>query len=446
MASAVKDVPVAGRNGVIITKRPKTSGAGYRTYEVHQRERVGESTEAIKPAQLKSEDFRCDPYPLVGVLRENYPCFRDWLANCYWITQYNDVTSISADAANFESRPKLWYLGLESLGRDLRGELPVLQAQAQRMDAFAEPVAEQLVGSFVGSGATDLATRFAARYPLELLAKVLDLPDSATSEFAGLYWRMQRGTSWDTALQNDGKQALNALVRLLEPLVAGRAQDPGEDMISAMAGLGLEGGAVTAADVVTTLLAGDHETLHGSLANLFFLLLTNPDEFEKARSERRLLKLAYLETLRHSTPVLAVDRFARHEVERFGRLLPEGALVKLSAAAANRDPRVFQDPDKFIVDRKDLCQREPRGMYRADGLGSGVTFGLGQPSKHPAIPEDRPRSLYAITRDTAVTASAVLLDRLNNLQLAAGIEPKLSALTVGEMHTCWKLPVTFVKK
>ena len=129
MASVAKQVPIAGRNGVVIARRPKTTGAGYRTYEIHQRERVGESSEKIKPAQLISEQYRRDPYPLLEILRENYPCFRDWLGNRYWLSQYNDVTSIFADEANFETRSKLWYYGLEEFGRDLREQLPVLESQ-----------------------------------------------------------------------------------------------------------------------------------------------------------------------------------------------------------------------------------------------------------------------------------------------------------------------------
>ena len=146
---------------------------------------------------------------------------------------------------------------------------------------------------------------------------------------------------------------------------------------------------VTVKDIVVTLLERDHETLHGTLANLWFLLLTHPEEQQQAISDRRLMKLAYLETLRHSTPVLSAHRYARHEIERFGRLIPEGAQLVCSAAAANRDPKIFNDPDSFIVDRKDMCQRESRGQYRADGLAAGIAFGLGKPSIHPAIPEDR---------------------------------------------------------
>ena len=130
-----------------------------------------------------------------------------------------------------------------------------------------------------------------------------------------------------------------------------------------------------------------------------------------------MLKLAYLETLRHSPPVLSAERFALREVERFGRLIPEGAKLICSAAAANRDPQIFKNPEEFKVDRRDMCQREPRGQYRADGLASGIAFALGKPSIHPAVPEDRPRSRYAIIRDAAVSASQILIDSTKDIKL-----------------------------
>jgi pulcherriminic acid synthase len=445
VATVVKDGLVAGRNGVVVMRRPNTGGEGYRTYEIHQRERVGESTEKIKPTQLVSESYLRDPYPPLEILRENYPCYRNWSANSYWITRYNDVTSILADDANFETRPKLWYYGLEGFGRDLRGELPLLEAHARLIDDNVESVARRIVEQFSDRGAADLATEFAARLPLELLVKLLDLPEADTGSFVERYWRIQRGTSWEPIAQQAGISALNELVAYFEPLLVARRAQPAEDMISAFAGLKLEAGPATAADLVVTLLESDHQTLHGALANLWFLLLTNTDQFDAARSDIRLLKLAYLETLRHSAPVLNVERYARQEVERFGKLLPDGALLMCSAAAANRDPRIFADPEAFIVDRKDMCQREPRGQYRADGLATGIAFGLGPPSRHPAIPEDRPRSLYAITRDTAVTASRVLLESVSDVRLQSGAQPYLSSLRLGEMHTCWKLPVNFTK-
>ncbi len=433
---------VIGANGVAVPQGTHGS-AGYRTYEVYQRERVGESTEKIKPIQLVSAEFARDPYPLLAVLRENYPCYRDWLSNCFWITRYDDVTSLFTDDANFETRPKRWFYGVPDYGRDLRRTLPVLVAQARAMDDNAERLATAAVADFASRGEANLATEFAARFALELLVAALDLPEADAGTFVERYWRMQCGVHWDPQSEQAGRAAMDELTAYFQPLMAQRRREPGEDLVSAVATMTVGDEPARAEDLVVTLLEMDHETLHGSLANLWFLLLTHPDELAKVREEPWLLKVAVLETFRHSTPVLTARRFARHEVERFGRLLPEGALMMCSAAAANRDPRVFEEPDRFIADRMDICHREARGQYRADGLATGVTCGLGPPSKHPAVPEDRPRSLYAITRDTIVTASRVLMSTVSDLAVVPGAQPHLTSRRIGEMHTCWDLPVTF---
>ncbi len=422
---------------------PAARGRGFRTYEVYQRMRVGESTAKIRPRQLTSNEYLDDPYPLVGVLREDYPCYRDWPGNAFWITRYDDVTSVFQDDANYATRPKTWSYGLHDVGRDLGGHLEVLTCIAARTDAHAVPVAEAIIAGFAADASVDLALELAARYPIELWARVLDLPDDDVPVFAERWWRLQRGWQWEPRAQRDGIAAFHDLVAYVEPLLLARRAVPADDLLSVMAGLTLEDGPVTAADVVVALLESDHETLHGTLANLWFLLLTRPAALEQVRGERRFVKLAWLEAVRHSPPVITARCFTRHEVERFGRLVPQGALLVLSAAAANRDPRVFSDPDEFIVDRRDLCAREPRGHYRADGLPTGISFGTGRPSRHPAVPEDRPRSRYALARDTAVTATNVLLDALGDLHLADGATPSLRSLRLGEMHTCWHLPVTF---
>ena len=433
---------IAGRNGVVVRKQQRWSGqsSGYRTYEVHQRERVGESTEKIRPVQLVSEQFRRDPYPLLSVLRENYPFYRDWLSNSYWVTRYDDVTSIFVDDANFTSLDRRDLYGLPDYGRDFGDRLELLNVEESCTDRLAGPLAETLLTPLVRAGQGDIARQFAALLPLVLLCEMCAIPESQRAGFTGLYWRMQRGISWQGGLQEDGRQAMRELESLLAPLVEARRADPGEDYLSVLLGLATEGEPPGVTDVVATLLERDHETLHGALANLWFLLLRHPEALSVAATEQRLMKLAYLEALRHSAPVLAAHRYARHEVERFGKLIPRGGRLVCSAAAANRDPAVFENPDAFVVDRRDLCQREPRGQYRADGLATGIAFGLGAPSKYPAIPEDRPRSRYAFTRDAAVTASMVLVDMIGRPELLDE-SIALQSLSVGEMHTAWRLPV-----
>ncbi len=414
--------------------------AGYRTYEVYQRERVGETTNLLKPRELIGDEMLAEPHRLLGILRENYPCYRDWVGNRFWVTRYDDVTSVFADEANFETRPKRWFYARDDLGRDLGQELPVLWAVANRIDQALDSLIGRVLDSL--GPKPDLATDLAGRLPLELWAAVLDLPPDDVASFASRFWRMQRGWSWNAPSQIDGLNAVAELVDYFEPLVAARRGGTGSDLVTAIANLEIDGSHPTAQDLVATILETDHETLHGGLANLWFLLLTHPDQLSAVREAPRLMKFAWLETLRHSPPVPSALRFARHEVERFGRLIPGGGLVQCSAAAANRDPRVFSDPDSFIVGRKDLCQREPRGQYRADGLPSGISFGTGRPSIHPAVPKERPRSMYALTRDVAVAVSLELLNRHGSVTLADGAQPSIRSLRLGEMATCWSLPVS----
>ncbi len=433
-----------GLNGVAIARRAPGPKA-YRTYEIHQRRRVGESTAKLRPTALTSQDFLIDPYPALAILRENYPCYRDWVGNSYWVTRYDDATSIFVDDANYETRPKRWFYGLEGVGRDLGGELAMLERHARAMDEWTRPLADALVRGFAGRGRADLAIEFAARLPLELTVRAWGIPEPERGAFCERLWRAQRGVHASSVTEREGRSAFEELVETFRGLLAARRAAPADDLVSVAASLPLPGGPATAEDLAATLLEADHETFHGALANLWFLLTTHPDQLarvrENRRPEARMTKLAVLEALRHSPPVLVAKRWARHEVERFGQLFPEGALVVCAAAAANRDPRVFADPDAFVVGRKDLTQREARGMYRADGLASGIAFGLGPPTRHPALPEDRPRSLYAITRDALCAASDALLDGLAELRLAPGETPRLESLGLGEMHTCWRLPV-----
>ncbi len=403
---------------------------GFRSYEVYQRTRPGETTELIKPRQLASDAYLNDPYPLVAVLREHYPCYRDWPGNAFWISRYDDVTSLMADDANFESRSRAFMCGRAGWGRDLGSELDVLRCFEWTADEQGEAIVRRLAQTLQH----DLATEVLARFPFELLCAAMSV--EPTTDLARWYLQIQRAPGWEPMSRQEGLDALDAIAGWAEPLLADRRNGSGDDLLSIIA---RHSG--TGADLATTLLEMDHGTLHGVLANLWCHLLAVPMRLDQVRADPLTAKAAVLETMRHSAPIVSIDRFARHEVERFGRLLPEGALVRLSVAAANRDPRVFGDPDRFDPLRRDLCQREPRGQYRADGLPSGISVGTGPPSKHPAVPEDRPRSRYAITRDMATLATRVILAELPKVRLADGAAPTMRSLRLGEIHTCWSLPV-----
>jgi cytochrome P450 len=291
-----------GLNGVAIA-RHSDAAKRYRTYEIHQRRRVGESTQMIRPRALISREFLLDPYPTLATLREHYPCYLDWLGNAYWITRYDDVTSVFVDEANFVSRSKRFFYGLEPVGRDLRRELPVERHHERTFDDHAGPLAAELVAEMKCSGSADLAKQFAARLPLELLAREWGIEPGDRGAFVERYWRMQRGVHAHTAAEAIGRAAFFELIDYFRPLLEARRAHPHDDLVSVIAGLDLADGPATAADLVATLLESDHETLHGALSNLWLALLTHPEQLERIRAappEERMMKLAYLEALRHS--------------------------------------------------------------------------------------------------------------------------------------------------
>jgi len=417
------------QNGVVISAEEKHAQS-FRTYEVYQRERLGESTEKIGPGDLTGTQQLTNPYPVLDVLREHYPCYRDWSGNAFWLTRYNDVTSVFSDRANFSVQSRAQACGLEK-ANDLSASVAAHRVWADLIDNDLPNLCTQLGDTITASGNADLSIDYGLRVCNELQRKALGLAAEHQQSFSQLMWHIQRADSWSPVAASQGQTAIAGLIQLMDNTSAGASEGSLRDAIPT----------ISAADLVATVLGFEARTLHGWIANLTYAWLTNSSTEAHVRTGRAELKLSVLETMRHTPPVTYAHCYARHEVERFGRLLPEGALMRLSATAANRDPRVFSNPDSFQPGRQDICHREARGQYRADGLATGIAFGLGLPSQHPAVPEDRPRSLYALTRDATVTASDVLLQRMAGFTCN---EPLLAphALANFEPMIAWSLPVS----
>lgn len=404
---------------VVAPPRP-TDPSGLRSYEVYQRLRVHEASPVIRPRQLWSPEFRDDPWPVLHAVREHTPCYRDWIGNAFWVTRYDDVTSVFVDDANYETRTRRWSMDLAHRGRDRRRDVAWTEAETRRIDERVEAVTAQVLDQVDRTRPVDLVRQVFAPVCLGLVAEVADIPEGDRLWFTRAMLRLGRGSAWDPRWLDDARRAFDELSHYASTVL---------------------GEAESGDDLAATWCESDHDTLVGSLANLWSLLLTHRHELEALGDDRRLWKVAWLEALRHSPPVMTTARWTRHEVERFGMLLPAGALVLCSAGAANRDPRQFADPDEFRPGRKDLCQREARGQYRADGLASVISFGTGAPSRFPAVPEDRPRSRFALVRDTAVTISRQVWAWAQQMECLGDSVPGPRSVTDGGVRVCWSLPV-----
>ena len=120
----------------------------------------------------------------------------------------------------------------------------------------------------------------------------------------------------------------------------------------------------------TTLLIAGHETTRNLIANGMLLLLRRPEDLARLRRDEALLASAIEEMLRFESPIQRGWRRVAGDMELHGQRLTEGQLVYLMLGAANRDPRVFDEPDRFDL------ERQPN---RHLAFGKGIHFCVGAP-------------------------------------------------------------------
>ena len=412
-----------------------------RCYEVHQRQTEKDIPVIIPPGFALRSEFLADPYPMLARLRDNYPCFSDWYTNTYWVTRYDEVTSLIADEASFAAKPRRSTYSTDLMGCDLRDEPLVRDAIGRGMQEYAESVAREAVYDFSPAEA-DLIGGYVHPFTVRLLARIIGIPDRHIGRFGDLWQTIQDGIGWHSGREDAGVRAMIELNELVIQLLSTHTSHTNQDLLSAA--LTSRVGTTEpdiARDVIATMLEFDSRTLEGSLANLFCLLLRHPDQLELLYEDSVLAMRAWQETLRHSPPLTEAHRYATREVERFGRLIPIGSIVICSAMAANRDPAIFDEPDRFHITRKDLAYREPRGQFRVDGLPAGVAPGLTPLSKLSARPTNRPPSIYALTADAAVAAVTALLDSGKGLRLAGSDQPCIRSRWPGDSRTCRRLVI-----
>jgi len=98
------------------------------------------------------------------------------------------------------------------------------------------------------------------------------------------------------------------------------------------------------------------------------LFAENPEQWQKLRSNRKLMRNAIEEVVRLNTPIRAFTRYVSEDIEVSGTLLKKDTRILVIYGAANRDPTRFDNPDAFDIERKTLGHV---------GFGQGVHACLG---------------------------------------------------------------------
>ena len=212
-------------------------------------------------------------------------------------------------------------------------------------------LAHELVDGLAGRESFDLVADFSARFPYLVISRLLGLPREREEAFHR--WALSLLRFRDDPIA--AAAAREELTALLAPVVTARRREPRNDVISELVHATVEGRCLSDEEVyshIRLLFPTGGETTHGSLGNLLSALLTHEEVWSDLRRDPARVPLAVDEALRWETPVAVLPRLsASVPVEFYGVRIPADSWLLFAMAAANRDPAVFDDPDRFDIDR-----------------------------------------------------------------------------------------------
>lgn len=320
-------------------------------------------------ASLTLADLENDVHPLLHRLRALEPV--SWLpALKAWLVTRRDLAIevmrkpglFTVDHPGFSTAQVVGpsMLSLDG-GEHLRHRGPFeapfrLGAVQTRFSGVVAAHVEELLDGLVARGRAELRREFAGPVAVKTMITALGLADHPTSVTAVLGWydAIVDAVTRVTAGESVSQAGRAAFAALKDNLLPALKRPPETSLLAAAAGMA---GGLSEDQIVSNaavLLFGGIETTEGMIANALYFLLTQPDILNLVRSNSSLWPAVIEESLRLEPAAAVVDRYAVQDVRLGQAQLAAGELVRVSLAAANRDPAVFANPDTFDPFRPNL--------------------------------------------------------------------------------------------
>ncbi|MFL0275775.1 cytochrome P450 [Mycobacterium sp. SMC-19] len=377
-----------------------------------------------------------DPYPYLRALRERSPVTREPHHGVTMVTGWDEACAVAGNAEVFSSCiavtgpfpgfpvPLDGDLGGETVAglidkhRDelpFSDQLPTLdppthtnhRALLMRLltpkrlkeneDAMWE-LADAVLDDFLAPGAGEFIGGFAAPFTLLVIADLLGVPDEDRDDFVKNIQRNAGGGIGSTDAKALAHSPLEFLYATFAGYIADRRSAPREDVLTGMAEATFPDGSIPdpmdVAKVAANVYSAGQETTVRLLGSALKIIGERQDIQQRLRDDRSLIPNFIEEVLRFESPVKGDFRLSRVDSEIGGVHVPAGTTLMVLAAAANRDPRRFADPDTFDPARSNARQH--------------ITFGRGIHSC-PGSPLARAETRIAIER---------LLDRTTDIRIS----------------------------
>lgn len=337
---------------------------------------------------LFSDETRRNPYPAYDMIRAASPTLHAPQLDLWMVFDYDGVKRVLSEHETFSSSLEStsrgsgpeWFIFFDPPRHSrLRGLIsraftPVTVAG---LEPRVRELSRELLGRAVQRGAMDLVTDFAVPLPTAVIAEMLGLPVDDRPRFvrwSEIILRLSHfitGGPESSAAAAEYRATTVEMAGYLGDLTARRRAEPRADLLTRLVEAEVDGERLSEHEIlnfVQLLLIAGTETTTNLIANAVLCFTENPTQLARLELAPEHLLVAIEEVLRYRSPVQAVFRATKRDVELHGETVPAGSLVLAMVGSANRDPKAFANAGVFDI------ARDPN-LHVA--FGHGIHFCIG---------------------------------------------------------------------
>ena len=384
---------------------------------------------------------RLDPFPYYKQMRLEHPIRTFTDNNFYAVYRYDAVRQVLTDSLRFSSDlrnavPSRIQIGSRPPSliasdppRHTCLRRPMTSAFALRsftaLPSYVEEYVNDKLNIAKARGGMDIVRDLAYPLPFEVILRLLQIPEAHKQRFS--YWwelwlvrRSHRFSQRTTKISKKSDEYIRELESYLRHALTLRREQPGDDLLSTIATLEVEGSLYSldeALEYVSVLLIAAHVTTTSLISSMMLCLLEQPAIVAELCATPTSISAAVEETLRYRSPVQAVSRVAMQDTELDGTPIKAHKEILAWIGSANRDEQHFDNPERFDI-------RRQTNSHLA--FGGGHHFCLGA----------------TLARLQACTVLAVMLKDLPYMRLAEPL--RLEAVTNPFIYGFRRLPIKIV--
>lgn len=300
-------------------------------------------------------------------MRENAPLYFDPNGEVWGVTLHEDVMNVSKASELFcsgkGSRPDSWspsMINMDDPDHKRRRNLVNRGFTPNRLAALETKVRKictQLIDAVCERGECEFVREIAAPLPLIMIGDMLGMPPEDFEIL--LHWSETMLAATSSSATPEQLQAAakagGEYFSYAAETIAQRKADPTDDLVSVLVHGKVDGDQLSDEEIaheVLLILVGGDETSRHVITEGALTLIRHPEQRAQLAADPSLLPVAVEEMLRWVSPIKNMNRTATRDTELRGQKIREGDKLLLLYPSANRDTRVFDEPDTFDIRRK----------------------------------------------------------------------------------------------